>query len=324
MLTHHLRAVRHWARRHSGSASIDLETFQLDLRANDRLHTLYPQFRARNDGALFNTSTFLDTTTGFIGWLPYRPIRWDLSMDKRKFKRFAAGKGLSTPAWPDPAAVPSFDYIVKPFKGSFGVSITGPWRHDDSRPAPAVPADAFVEQFIPGINIKLWIWGRTVFHAHCARYASVTGDGIRSIETLRRELASQQNPRMPRGEHDEVDRLAALAYQGYVPEHVLAPGETAWLDFRFGREYVSPAATESADNKLGLLSREVLESAQRVADHLVDDIKANFGAPILYSLDGVVDADGKAWWLEVNSNPSLPPTGYPHVFSTLFGASPSS
>jgi len=49
------------------------------------------------------------------------------------------------------------------------------------------------------------------------------------------------------------------------------------------------------------------------------ELRQELNAPVLCSLDGVLDADGKIWWLEANSNPMFPPTGYPPMFSTLFG-----
>jgi len=49
------------------------------------------------------------------------------------------------------------------------------------------------------------------------------------------------------------------------------------------------------------------------------ELRQELNAPVLCSLDGVLDADGKIWWLEANSNPIFPPTGYPAMFSTLFG-----
>jgi hypothetical protein len=42
-------------------------------------------------------------------------------------------------------------------------------------------------------------------------------------------------------------------------------------------------------------------------------------APVLYSLDAVVDGEGKVWWLEMNSNPVMPPPGYPAMLQDLFG-----
>jgi D-alanine-D-alanine ligase-like ATP-grasp enzyme len=41
---------------------------------------------------------------------------------------------------------------------------------------------------------------------------------------------------------------------------------------------------------------------------------------VLYTLDGVLDAAGRIWWLEVNSNPIFAPTGYPLMLETLFGS----
>ena len=52
---------------------------------------------------------------------------------------------------------------------------------------------------------------------------------------------------------------------------------------------------------------------------LAEELSRVFPAPVLYSVDGVVDEGGAVWWLEMNSNPILPPEGYPLIFETLFG-----
>ena len=52
-------------------------------------------------------------------------------------------------------------------------------------------------------------------------------------------------------------------------------------------------------------------------------LRSLFNAPVLFAVDGVCDASGRVWWLEMNSNPILPPDGYAPMFNSLFGGSGS-
>lgn len=323
MLLNHIRAVKSWGERHAAQSSIDVESFQMEVKAKNRYFTLQPQFRARIDGRLLNVSKISNQATGFLGWLPYAPVQWALSTDKLLFKARMIEHGLRTPAWWIAPQQPDQDYIVKGSRGSFGLHITGPSWAGTALPeavANASPSQEvrYAEQFIQGLNLKLWIWGRTIFHAHAYPYPMVTGDGIHRIDELIELLAQTQSPRMPRPLGDAEAVASSLAYQGLTRDKVLASGATAWLDFRYGRGYESPPTTEAEDNALPRLPEALLAQARQAAEALAGDLEARFSAPILYSLDGVVDSFGNAWWLEVNSNPTLPPSGYPHVFSTLF------
>ncbi|MCY1241930.1 hypothetical protein D9M72_548600 [compost metagenome] len=62
--------------------------------------------------------------------------------------------------------------------------------------------------------------------------------------------------------------------------------------------------------------------AQRLGTLLDAELRNQFGVPVLYVVDGVLDAQDRIWWLEMNSNPVMPPAGYPLMFRDLFGIDP--
>ena len=90
------------------------------------------------------------------------------------------------------------------------------------------------------------------------------------------------------------------------------------VDYRYGRE-ASPRGLRS-DNALPELAPAVLEEAGRVAKVVAGALRSVLPAPVLYSLDGVIDERGDVWWLEINSNPTMPPEGYDAMLSELFSA----
>jgi hypothetical protein len=327
MLMNHVRAVHQWTEKHAAHSSIHIPSFQMEVKARHRYFTLHPQFRARVSDHLVNVPQLTDDTTGFLGWLPYRPIQWELSTEKLQFKRYATDHGLRTPKWWMAPAQPDQDYILKTSRGSWGLQVRGPFRAGAQVPllegAPEEHGEPFAEQFILGTNLKIWIWGRTVFHVHAHPYSEVVGDGHTALSKLVEQLAQSQSPRMPRAVDDERGLAACLEYQGLTIDSVPAAGRSVWLDIRYGRDYRSPVTSESADNCLHRLSPKILQQAAAATKLLEEDLMARFTAPILYSLDGVADANEDVWWLEVNSNPSLPPSGYPHIFETLFGTTPT-
>ena len=97
----HMRAVKSWADANDASVDLDLRNWELEVRCRNRYFRLHPRFRGGRDGRVFYTSELGEHASGFVGWLPYRQVRYDLSDDKLIFKSFAAGAGLRVPArWP--------------------------------------------------------------------------------------------------------------------------------------------------------------------------------------------------------------------------------
>jgi hypothetical protein len=93
----HLRAVKAWADAHQGQASLDLSSFELEVKARNRYYRLFPQFLAETQGRMAHVTTLTPDATAFIGWRPYQPLRCSLSSDKLAFKQALAKSGLATP-----------------------------------------------------------------------------------------------------------------------------------------------------------------------------------------------------------------------------------
>ncbi len=322
----HFRALKAWADSSDAQVDLDIRTFTLEVKFRNRYYTLKPRFLLNNNGQMAYSTELTQNVTGFIGWLPYDILRWDFAQDKLLFKEFLKKAGLGFPAtWPSIGDAEG-SFLVKQSTGSFGYQILGPYR--DAGEVPTVKYAGpesqnrgvdFAEQFIVGTNLKVWFWGPTAFYAHVHAYPTVIGDGVSTAQALiEARLARAGQTRGADGGNGNV--LSSLAFQQVLPTEVLDVGREVWIDFRYGRHYASTAPRAESDNDLGRINAQVRQQIDVIGVKVAQESFRRFKAPVLYAMDGVVDEAGKVWWLEINSNPMLPPEGYALVFLSLFGA----
>ena len=322
----HMRSVKAWADAAGADVQMDLRSFALEVKCRNRFYRFHPRFLGQREGRLFHSEMLVEDVTGFIGWLPYTALRTELSSDKLVFKRFATAAGERVPAtWPPES--PQGDFLLKHSVGSFGYQITGPYRQGATEvrtPPPSLgpggpTGTPYAEQFIQGRSLKVWYWGDAAFYAHCQAWPTVRGDGVSTLESLAagRLGVSAQAVAQSRDRPLVTD---SLAFQGLSPAQVLAAGREAWIDFRYGRTHQPEAPSGSSDNQLQDLPALARASIGRMGAAVGGDLMERYHVPVLYAVDGVVDADDQVWWLEMNSNPLLPPDGYDPMFSSLFGA----
>jgi hypothetical protein len=322
----HFRAVKAWADSCNAEVDLDVRTFNLEVRFRNRYYTFKPRFLVNQNGKMAYVKQLDKDVTGFIGWLPYDILRWDISQDKLLFKNFLEREGLRFPAaWPSINAAEG-GFLMKHSSGSFGYQILGPYRHASEAPVEkcsgAVDKNArvcFAEQFVPGTNLKVWFWGATAFYAHVHAYPTVVGDGVSTAQALIESRLRQTGGTFSM-EEGNGNMLSSLAFQGIRPADVMNTGRKAWIDFRYGRQYISTSPSADSDNDLNGVDARVRQQIDLVGAKVVKESLRHFKAPVLCSVDGVVDEAGTVWWLEINSNPILPPDGYPLVFLSLFGA----
>lgn len=321
---HHLRAIKAWADAHEGQAELDISSFQLEVKARNRYYRLMPQFLFEKDDRLLHANALLPDSTAFIGWRPYEPLRLSLSTDKLKFKQALRQAGLPTPDhWPSADAAQA-DFVLKRSTGSFGYALAGPYRKGQSPATPLALADGraagalFAEAFVAGQNIKAWFWGSRPVHVQCMPYARIRGDGRQPVEALvKRRLANVGKNWSTYNEREQV--VNCLAYQGADLVTVLPEGDSLWLDYRYGRHFTRPSYFESDDNVWTRMPAEQQSQIRAVADWLPAALQDDVTAPVLCTVDGVLDPTGKIWWLEINSNPICPPTAYFAMMASLFG-----
>ena len=319
----HFRAVNTWIEANGAEARVDVRDFHMEVKARNRYFRLRPRFLASLGGRLAHVEMLTPDVTGMIGWLPYRtPLRWELGGDKLAFKRFLRDKDVRTPAFWERPAQSSADFILKRPQGSFGYELHGPFRPGSALGTDLSPqspgGEFFAEAFILGRNLKVWFWGADPFCAHLHDYPVVEGDGRTRLRALVQDKLAEGG----RGLDDSADMAVvrqALAYQHVTLDDVLPQDRQVWLDYRYGRRFLPPGGTAGNDNDWPQMAPAARQACESLGELLGAELMRLFTAPVLYSVDGVVDANGDVWWLEMNSNPILPPDGYPLILDTLFG-----
>jgi hypothetical protein len=336
----HLRHVNKWATlRPDAVAVMDIKDYTLHVKQGASRHTLFPRFmHADSKGRRWYSAMLDESANGFIGWLPYGPQKFDLSDSKLQFKQFISDKGFSVPDVTLQTTSVPFDYIVKSEGGSFGEQLIGPYRafqtpdsiYNVSNADPAYQSRNYAERFVEGSILKVWCWGERPFFAHHHRYPTVTGDGLRTIEQLLQEKL------MLAGSDIRISNSAGVikscvAFQGHQLHDVLPIDRTLWMDYRYGYShtmlFISKRSIEQhqiyhqhfgLDNALLTLDARqklIVESAVKCC---AEYLARRFARPILFALDASIDKEGNIWWLEINSNPSLPACGYQLIFEELF------
>jgi hypothetical protein len=279
----HLDAVQTWAQQAGVHVHLSASSLALTLSRAGKQWLLAPRFVQQLDGRLSYTRTRKRDTT-LVGWVMPETPKLNLAQDKGVFKKFASDAGLSVPAGWNTGAALSDDFLIKNRQGSFGVDIQGPFKK--SAQEAILKKDQFCEQFIFGKSLKAWCWTGRVVALEIIDQPHLVGDGRRTVS----ELA------VPRGSMDvqlPIEQAQAyLSWQGLQLDSVLADQQKAYLSFL----YAGPFHRKS---------REDSNVLQSVSDS------------VLYTLDGVLDAKGRVWFLEINSHPMVHPSVYPHMLGSL-------
>ena len=314
-LLEHTKAVGLWAQARGATATVDAASFVLQVRQGERALTLQPQFVGKRDGHKLVYFDVADRfAVGFVGWLPYKPQAWDISLSKLAFKAAARDLDIATPAhWTQADAV-SAPCLVKRERGAFGYGMRGPFRASEAaRLQLADGADRieYCEEFKWGRIARAWYWSGQLAVLELFEMPRIGGDGQSSCAQLLQRA----------GADDPADSAPLLALQGVALSDVPAAGRSLVCDYR----YVSPfnPTLYANSNLLPRLAGTPL--VQRFADagrRLWPRIPGPPGRQIGFVLDAIVDAQDQPWFLEVNSNAQGHPDLYAAMLDGLFAAAP--
>ncbi|MNV37683.1 hypothetical protein D3C71_1292120 [compost metagenome] len=174
----------------------------------------------------------------------------------------------------------------------------------------------FVEQFVFGKIVKLWLWGATAVFADVQTYAQIVGDGSTCAGELAKRKIHGDSGANVLADQAIVD--ACLSFQGVQRDDVLSAGQTLWIDFRYGRTFLARQRAERISNALPALQKQCAEQLTALQQGVARALSHVASAPLACSVDGILDEHGQLWWLELNSNPLFPHHGYNTMLSDLF------
>jgi hypothetical protein len=313
----HFRAVSACLPRIGGRAACNMETAALEIKARGRRVELFPQFGLfRQGGGLGYSQTLTETTSFFVGWRPYVNRVWPLSFDKRAFKAFCRDNGVSVPRqWNRPEDVDA-DVLIKRGVSSFSEGIKGPYTPEAvKRLDYALANGEFLEEFIPGDIIKVWYWNSTPVSLEALPMPTVTGDGIRTVRQLIRRS------KLPHIEGEWPVWQAVAEHQGFSLDAVVPAGHQVRVEFRY-QSLLHPVETDFPNSNAlpkyagTPLMNQLRRSGEVFWRGLPETVRQN----TLYTVDGILDGQGTAHFLEINSNPTVHPDAYPPMFESLFAS----
>jgi hypothetical protein len=313
-LLFHMKGIHALLPRFNAEANVNLKTFQLEVRGRNRYYHMVPQYSYRADRRMGYTPYLRDDVKGFVGWLPYFNKRWTLAIDKLAFKDFCSANGLPTPRYWTRAADGIRDFIVKQRSSSFGYGIRGPFKTVElSGQEGTLKDNEYYEEFVPGKIAKVWYWNDNPVCLEMRDMPAVFGNGKLSLYDL---MLLQANSSGVPPEQGEVATFAR--YQGFSPDDVVPSGTMVLADFRYGSVLI-PLTLENinslAEHANTLLGRQLAEAGPMFWRAIPEDMRTS----TLYTIDAIVDAENRAWFLEANCNPMVHPDNYFPMFESMFG-----
>lgn len=311
----HALAVSTWMREHGAVGGLDPRNLVMEITLNDKTVRFFPQFTATDDSGVCFVNQLVPGVTGYVGWYPYLAKGWPIAQDKLAFKRFANAAGLRTPAWSQDTQEVKGPFLVKSQRSSLGKGQQGPFQVQPP-PSPAINISLqdgeYCEQFIMGKLLKAWYWKDQLAVVEVVDMPSVTGDGKSSVTTLYQQLTRSLDSHL-------FEPLLAL--QGGTASDVPQSGQKVIVDYQFMAES-NPALMADyncREHIRGTPFEAQLQQAGHICWEEVPEDKRGIGA--FTTLDGIVDANGRVWFLEANCNPGLHPAAYDLMLRAVFGIS---
>ena len=319
----HFSAIQKWANETGAEAIVDLKDFTLEVKHRGRYYRMYPMFQGKVGNQLVHLPQLTPDVSGFGGWRPYQTLTHPHSNDKQLFKDYLRQCELRAPAsWEYSGKPPEQDYVLKARSSSFGRGLFGPYSGGTPPTATAEEmapyGNLFAEQFVAGRMLKVWFWGTRPFFVHMQDYPSITGDGRSTVRELAQRRVGQAKLKWESFEQKPVV-LDCLAFQGLNLDDKLEQGRSAWIDFRYSQLYETPATGSAiSDNQLEPLLKLSGDQLPRMGEALARLLRPTVPVPVMITADGLLDAEGRIWWLEMNTNSLMPPEGYATMFADLF------
>lgn len=308
----HALAVSSWMRAHDAVGGLDPLNHVMEITCAGKTVRFFPQFTANSDQGMCFINQLNPGTNGFVGWYPYLPKGWPIAQNKLLFKEFAKRTGLRTPAWtlqPQEAKGP---VLIKRAVSSLGAGQRGPFMASSAPStdlSSALAQNEYCEQFITGQLLKAWYWCEELAVVEVVNMPSVLGDGEKTV----RQLIQLQT-----GAMESNCSTPLLQIQDIGLDETPRTGRRVIVDYQYmaSSNPALHADYNCRERIRGTPFETQLQEAGRLSWAEVPLEARSPGAAI--SLDGVVDLQGRVWFLEANCNPLLHPAFYTNMLDALF------
>ncbi len=309
-LLNHFKKVQEGLRQVNGEAFLSMETFIVEVRLGDRLYKLYPHFVVPTNGATAYTPTFFLHVIRFAGWRAHFYVTPFSFARKLKFKELLLQHKFTTPDYSTAIDSPLRDVIVKKDISSFGTKIKGPFR-SASDCMINVQEGEFYEKFIPGQIIKIWFWNHRPVCLEIKDMPIVVGDGHSTISDLIEKKPTRS------GNKPNLKIVAeTLAFYRKDLTTVLQKGQPQIINFRYTADFGLFEETEEINlstTKDPRFNDELWQLGKILWDVLYREGYNN----VAFTVDAMLDANNKLWFLEANPNPFIHPAIYPAMIKGL-------
>jgi hypothetical protein len=309
----HSQALHRAAQRFAAlDIHVDLRDFTLRVTSEGHTNLWRPRFIVVRDGRLMYVDKWSDSSQGFVGWTPYGMRQWPESTDKLAFKRLAMDRGLRSPAACIAPGEIGGPFLIKKSRSSFGEGIRGPFvRFDPNDPQMRLSSGEYYENFILGHIVKAWYWDAKWVVVEFRAPPLVAGDGKRTFRELVLGL-----PNIAGRPHEWPTLLALARYCGLDSlDDVLPEGKEVIADFKYASRY-EPYRLDNL-NMIDKLAPDLADQFRQAGVIVSEAVRRTHpNSPSVFALDAMVDPEGNAWFLEVNSNPMIHPDLYQVMLAT--------
>lgn len=299
-----------------GKGFLDMETFEVELRLGEKAHRFYPQFRMRRGEGAVLTPAFFPLVNRFVGWRPYSLITDFSFTEKLTFKKLLTQHQIATPEYSTDPNSGMTNVVVKKEGLSFSQGMKGPFRSARECKIDGKEGE-FYERFIPGQIVKIFYWNDRPVSIELRDMPNVVGDGRSTILEL-----IEKKPFRREGKKRPLETVTSVvAFHGKNLSTVLPENETQIIDYRYSSEYDSPRIEDI--DLLTVKHPHFDAPLRRVGEVLWKVLQQEGYSAYTYTVDAMLDTQGKLWFLEANSNPAnVHPDAYPLMLQWLADQSP--
>ncbi len=312
----HLRLLTQGAGAVGLQSKLHWDTLRMEVSGGGRYFDLEPEFIAPSGRGVTYSSTLRADTQSFAGWRTAPRKRCELADNKQAFKDFCVRNGLRTPRTFERPAAANTTLLVKELRRA-----SNPGRVLGPLAPQAVPADSpsqatrLLEEYVAGDPIEAWYWDGELTTVERRKKPQVLGDGVSSV----RELMECACVIIGEADWDAAENLLRL--QGLSLDAVAPAGREVTVGIKFWSAFQQ--LTTGDHNVLpGIVGSPLHQQLLHAGPVFWRGIPQDTRPHTVFNVSAVVDAQSRAWFVDMNTDVYVDPHAYPAMLRGLFGISP--